>query len=510
MKKLLLLLLLPFTVFAQSFETQVGSVMSNAEIKARFQVSTSRNKLRYGTRLGGYSLFDLQTGQSYKGYGYRPKEGFEIGEFKDFIHLTSTRIITTETSLKDNPEVIILGLLSMNDESYVLFTVNDYSNSQERVYVNHIRKMDMMDKPTLLATYEKKKGFDTRLFFTVSPDNKTFIAVREFLDKPFSVRAEVKVFNSGFGEIYNTSIDLEKLQNFFQLNDIVISNDQNLYFYGVVNPRGKKVVIFERDGERAFPLLLAYNAKNKETVRIEVAEPGVEEYYDHRLFMTREGEVVTISCYKAKPGEAGYTISHINNTTLSRDWKQANVLSKASRRATKPFTVYQIELEVVDFEKLNSGDYVFSLEVNYFNRGFAYSEPVVLIGIDAKGAQLWENVVYKRSKLKQEFYAYDSHRLVATKSGLLVVYNDLAHNLRTPADGAKVHTFRQMSKAVPVAVEVDGKGNMKKASLLDPKKWKGYTLDMTNLVEIDPRQYQFRIAKSRGKYRTAYGKINMK
>jgi hypothetical protein len=78
-----MLLLFPFSLLAQSFDTQLGNKLSGSELKDRFQVPQSRVKLQYGSTMGKFSFFDTKNKIAYQGFG--TKKGFEIGEFNNYV-----------------------------------------------------------------------------------------------------------------------------------------------------------------------------------------------------------------------------------------------------------------------------------------------------------------------------------------------------------------------------------------------------------------------------------------
>lgn len=93
----------------------------------------------------------------------------------------------------------------------------------------------------------------------------------------------------------------------------------------------------------------------------------------------------------------------------------------------------------------------------------------------------------------------------------MVIYNEHLENLGLDPANAKFSKLKGLNKVVPVAVEVNAKGEMKKYPLYSPKEMSGFAIDIYYLLEIEDTTYQFKVAKDLmfGQYETAYGRLEL-
>lgn len=516
MKKILLLLFLPFSVLGQSFETQIGKIMDGSELRDIFQVQSSRIKLHSGSKMGRLSFFDAEKNIGYQGFGFSSRKGFEIGEFSNYIHLTGTRMLGSEVKITANQKVYIHGFLNITNDFFILYSVNDKENNEERVYVNQLsREMLMLGNPILLMTFEEKRDSSAPLYFTSSPDKKVFAVVREYLHRGVTEKIQIKAFDQGFNELYKTNIDVSKRQDLFVLNDVAITNTHNLYLFGRVDPRADNIIIFAGAKNKVVPYMMTYNAESEEVKQVQISEPDVKHYYDFKFFITEENEAVAVSVYSA--GRAvGYSVYHISDQTLDKDWEYTGTLSPEAYSIARKYRSKKKFLEVVSFTKLLSGEYTFSLESNFQTanrtRSFSNSGSIILVGLNQKGSMMWEKIIYKHQRIP-DTKLHSSHTAFATGSGLLIVFNDDAENLSLSPFLPKFKKLKKTKKAVAVGVEVNAKGEMKKFPLIGGQNRQGFVLDMYHFPEIKKALYQFRLSKYGGgmfgKFETAYGKLQL-
>jgi hypothetical protein len=514
MKKILLLLLLPLTVLAQSFDAHPGKILDGSELRDMFQTQPGRVKLRNGSSMGRLSFFDAVKGIGYQGFGFSSRKGFEIGEFHNYVDFTGTKMLSSEVEVSENQRVYIHGFLNITNNFFILYSVNDKGNNEERVYVNQLSsEMVMLGNPVLLITFEEKKDSFAPLYFTSSPDKKSFAVVREYLHRGITEKVQIKAFGQGLNELYKASIDVSKRQELFVLNDVAIANNHNLYLFGGVDPKADNLVVFAGAKNKAVPYMMAYSAKSKEVKQIEISQPEIKQYYDFKFFLTEDNEPAAVSVYKS--GRAvGYSVYHLNNQSLDINWKYTGTLSPEAYSITKKYKSEREFLDVVSFTKLHSGEYTFSLESNFLTanntRSFSNSGSIILIGLNQKGSMLWEKIIYKHQRIP-DTKLHSSHTAFATDSGLLIVFNDDAKNLSLSPSRPKFSKLKKTKNAMAVGVEVNPNGEMKKFPLLKGQSWHGFTLDMYHFPEIKKELYQFRLSKygGFGKFETAYGKLQL-
>ncbi len=514
MKKILFLLLFPVALFGQSYDTQLGKILNGSDLGDIFQSQLGKVRLRHGSTMGKMVFFDTERNIGYQGFGFSPKKGFEIGEFNEYVDLTTTKLLSAEVGVGGDSKVFIHGFLNINNKFFILYSVNDKDKNEERVYINQLsRDMVVLGNPILLTTFDEKKDAYAPLYFTNSPDNKTFAVVREYLHRGITENIKIKAFDDNFNELINTTVDVSKTQEFFVLRDVAITDTKNLYLFGAVDPRAKNLVVFAGAKSKATPFLLAYHAKAKELRTIEIREKDVKQYYNFKFFLTEDNEPTVAAVYK-KGRELGYSIYHLSNQLLSVDWKYSGTLSAAADAVAEKYKSDKEYIDIISFTKLLSGEYVVSLESNFItankNRSFSNAGSIILLGMDQKGGMMWEKIIYKHQRIP-DTKLHSSHTAFATSAGLLVVYNDNVENLAINPQNAKFKKLKKTKDAIPVGIEVSAAGSMKKRSLADGAHWTGFTLDMYHFPKIKQELYQFRLSKygSFGKFETAYGKLQI-
>lgn len=206
--------------------------------------------------------------------------------------------------------------------------------------------------------------------------------------------------------------------------------------------------------------------------------------------------------------QVGYKVCHLGNQGLNHT---GHLSAKAKAMANKSASDARF-LEVVEFHKLQTGEYVFSLEPNFIVSSRYGSYPVslstILIGLDQKGAQSWETLVHKFQAVSDD--RTPSHRSFVTDSGLVMLYNDHYKNLDRDPASHKIKKYTKARQSLPMALEVNAKGEMKKYPLSNQADLTGFYLDMDHFAEIEKGLYQFKITKeSRFNYETTYGKIGV-
>ncbi|WP_017731899.1 hypothetical protein [Nafulsella turpanensis] len=513
MKKILLFLLFPISVFGQSFKTDLGRSLDGSKLRELFQEQPARLKLRHGSSMGLHTFFDTEKEIAYQGFGYSSGRRFEAGEFDNYINLHRTQLLSSEVELSEDQKIFIHGFLNFSNDFFILYSINDKRNNEERVYINQMSKeMVILGSPILLMTFEEKRDSSAPLYFTSSPDKKSFAVVREYQRRNVTENVLIKAFNQNFQELYKESIDVSSIQDLFVLKDVAISNNGRLYLYGGIDPRADNLFVFTGAKDKSVPFLLAYQPESKTVKEISIAEPEVKKYYSYKFFLTETNEPAALSVYKAGRKTA-YTVSHIDDKTTTVDWQLKDVLSPAAVSAAKKGKSKRKFLKVVSFTQLLGGEYVASLETNFVTssrtRYFSNSGAIILLGLEKSGEEAWERVINKHHKLPGTDL-HSSHKAFANSSGLLLVYNDDFRNLASPPARRKVKKLKKTKKAVAVGVEVSADGKVEKFLLSGAPK--GLVLDMYHFPKIKDKLYQFRLSsyKSFGRFETTYGKLELK
>lgn len=508
MKKLLLLLFLPFTLCAQSYDAQLGDMLKGNELREKFAEPPSRLQLKYGSTAGKFSFFDVKNKIAYQGFSTGAGKALHIGEFKDYVNFSETRFLTSEMEVSENQKVFIHGFVSASNKFYVLYSVSDKEKNKEFVYVNELSsKMKALGTPLLLTTFDEKKSYSSPIYFTSSPDKKSYAIVREYTDRGAADRIEVKAFSQHFAELYKTSIDVASMEDHLVLTDVAIGNDRRLYLYGQVDPRAKRLIVMAGAKNKAIPLVMTYDSKSQKIKQVQVGEPGIKEYYDSRFFLTPDNEPVVVSVYNAGR-KVGYRVSH-----LEKGMSYSGLLTPTSEKLAKKYGGKGLFLTVKNLQRLHSGEYIFSLECNFIKTtkysSYPVSGPVIFVGLNQQLDRLWENTLYK-GQLTRDGRA-NSHRSFATSSGLLVIYNENFENLSLEPSGAKAGNLIKQQQAMPVALEINASGEMKRYPLFKEQDMLGFTLDMNHFIEIEKGQYQLRIFRDPRlkQYETAYGKLEL-
>lgn len=512
MKKILLLLLFPLVVCGQSFETQVGKILTGGELRDLFQEQPSLMKFGNGSKNGRFSFFDSENSVGYQGFGFSARRGFEIGEFSNYIELRGTRLLSSEMEVSENQKVYIHGFLSLKKSFFILYSINDKANKQERVYVNQLsREMVMLGSPVLLMTIEEKKDYYAPLYFTSSPDHQSFVLAREFLHRGITEKVQVKAFNQDFKELYQANIDVSKRQDLFVLREVAVTNKHDLYLFGEVDPKADNLVVFAGAKSKAVPYMLAYQSKTGEVKQVAISEVEVKQYYSFKLFLTEENEPAVVSVYR-DGRVVGYSVYHLSNQSLDVNWKYKGTLSAEAAKVVKKHKSEKEFLEVVNFSKLPSGEYVFSMESNFLTanntRSYSNSGSIILVALNQQGSMLWEKIIYKHQRIP-DTKLYSSHTFFNTAKGLLVVFNDDAENLQLQPFQQKFKKLKKAKNGIAVGVEVDASGQMKKRLFAGVEK--GFVLDMHHFPKINHTLYQFRLSRYSllGKFETAYGKLQL-
>jgi hypothetical protein len=423
-------------------------------------------------------------------------------------------MLSSEMPVSENQKIFIHGFLNIKNTFFILYSVNDKAKNKETVYVNQLSAaMVALGTPILLTTFDEQKAWNSPIYFSTSPDKKSFAIAREYVEKGVTERIEIKAFNQNFTELYKTSIDVAAMQDLFVLSNVAITDNKNLYLFGQVDPRADNVVVFTGARNKAVPLVMVYNAKSKEIKPIVIAEPGIKEYYDYKFFLTRENEPFAISVYRSGK-EAGYKICQIDNQSLSVKWKYSGIISPEAKSIASKYRSEKSFLDVVSFEKLYTGEYIFSMESNYVtsnrNQSFSNSGSIILVGLDKQGSKMWENIVYKQTRIA-DTHMHSSHQTFATNSGMLIVYNDNIQNLALAPGLQKFDKLKGLKKCMPTAIEVNAKGEMKKHAFVKGGETEGFALDTNHFLEIDKNMYQFKLSKYGlfSKFEMAYGKLEI-
>jgi hypothetical protein len=514
-KFLIIFILLPLKILAQTFETQMGKVINASEFRDMFEVTPSLIRLGPGSTFGKLSFFDTKSQTGYQGFNFGGKKEFQVGTFENYNEFTGTKVLRSEMQISEDQSVFIHGFLSISDKFFILYSVNDKKANEERIYVNQLSKdMLVMGSPLPLITFDEKKSQKSPIYFSQSPDKKTFVIAREYVHNGVTESITIKTFDQNFKEVYRTDIEVSGMQDLFVLNDVAITKNTNLFLFGTIDPRADNLVVFAASKNKAIPTVIAYEAKSGANHQIAVAEPGVREYYDYRFFLDEHNEPVVISAYNAPGNAIGYSFAHISCSKLEVDWNTRGIISADADKIFRKYKSRREFVQVKDFTKLGTGEFVFTMENNYItsnNSGsFSNSGAILVSCIAPGGEKSWEKLVYKHQKFPGT-RLHSSHHLLSTGEGMVLIYNDHQQNLQIAAGNPKFKRLKNFSKSIPVAVEIDSQGNLKKSALINGPDWGGYLLDIPNVLEIDPRLFQCKISKyGFFKYDTAYGRIELK
>ena len=389
----------------------------------------------------------------------------------------------------------IQEFLTIGDEIYVLSSQMDKSSGNNVLYYNRFNKSGKLDGNSIpIDKYAAKSGWNPGGFAVDKSDDNSRILV--FHNLPYkrgeAERYGFKVFDEKWKLIWEDEVSLPYEDNLFNVENLTIDNDGNVFVLGrVYRERAKEKV--KRKPNFDYSIIVYKQNKKEKEYKVRLPEKFIS---DITFKINNVGNIICSGYYSDKStsalkGTFFMTIDASTSQILKQGHKDFPVdfLSEVigEKKAEKGIELYEFDL--TDFILRDDGGAVLVGE-QYFvdavttttttaNGGtttrtnyYYYYNDIIVTNINPDGSIAWNVAIPKRQKSVNDGGYYSSYAMSIVDDRLYFLYNDNIKNIEKKNSNKVYYYYGKGKNSIVTLASIDVNGKLNRTAFFNSKEQK--------------------------------------